>query len=335
MEERRIILGPLVSIIIPVYNVEKYLNRCLDSVVGQTYKNLEIIIINDGSPDHSLEIAETYRQKDDRIILLSQENGGQANARNHGLSICRGEYILFVDSDDWVNLDCVEKCVNKAIETKADIVIFDWNTVKIGHVVYEKAGLELADSQSHPWNKMYTKKVWEGYLFPEGVWYEDLGIVPIVVGLNNKRAKLDEALYNYDFTRTDSQSHQLNNEKNMDIIKMLELVYAALDGKVEKEQLESLYIKHLMLGLVLRKILVYKELDINALKIALEYMNNKFPQWESNRYYLEKSGKQTIIEKAIFSLLKKHLYKTSRFTWITINNFYKDMFKMKKRFSPN
>ncbi|WP_328257513.1 glycosyltransferase family 2 protein [Priestia megaterium] len=326
-------LEPLVSVIIPVYNVEKYLKRCLDSVVGQTYKNLEIVIINDGSTDHSLEIAEKYRDKDNRIVLLSQENRGQANARNNGLSICQGKYVMFVDSDDWLNLDCVKKCVNTAIKNKAEIVIFDANTIKIGHVVYESYGLEIYDCQSAPWNKLYTKKVWEGYSFPEGVWYEDLGVIPIIVGLNEKKVKLDEALYNYDFTRSDSQSHQLNNEKNMDIIKMLELVSSALRGKVDNNKLECLYIKHLMLGLILRKILVYKKLDINSLKKVIEYMNNKFQNWEKNQHYLKNKSKQTLIERLIFMLLKKHLYKTSRFTWMTINNSYKTLFKLKEKFS--
>lgn len=313
--------------------MEKYLERCLDSVVGQTYKNLEILIINDGSTDHSFEIAERYRDKDNRVVLLSQKNRGQANARNNGLSICAGKYVMFVDSDDWLNFDCVEKCVNKANDNEAEIVIFDANTIKVGHVVYESYGLEIYNCQSAPWNKLYDKKVWEGYSFPEDVWYEDLGIIPIIVGLNEKKVKLDEALYNYDFTRSNSQSHQLNNQKNMDIVKMLELVSSTLKSKVDNNKIEFLYIKHLMLGLILRKILVYKKLDINSLKKVLEYMNNKFPNWETNQYYLKNKSKQTLIERLIFLLLKKHLYKTSRFIWMIINNSYKTLFKFKAKFS--
>ena len=92
----------LISIVVPVYNTEKYLPKCLDSLLGQTYKNLEIICINDGSTDGSLQILEDYAKQDNRIIVLSQENAKQGAARNRGLDIAKGEYVTFVDSDDWI-----------------------------------------------------------------------------------------------------------------------------------------------------------------------------------------------------------------------------------------
>ncbi|HJA50079.1 MAG TPA: glycosyltransferase, partial [Candidatus Fusicatenibacter intestinipullorum] len=94
-----------ISVIIPVYNVEKYLKRCLDSVINQTYKNLEIILIDDGSTDNSGKICDEYAQKDERIIVIHKENGGVSSARNKGLDICIGDYISFIDSDDWINLE--------------------------------------------------------------------------------------------------------------------------------------------------------------------------------------------------------------------------------------
>ena len=112
-----------ITVIVPVYNVENYLNKCLDSLINQTYKNLEIIVINDGSTDNSGEICQEYAQKDNRIIYVEQENGGLSDARNAGLERMTGSYVTFVDSDDWVEPDYVEVLHNKLIGYQADIAI--------------------------------------------------------------------------------------------------------------------------------------------------------------------------------------------------------------------
>lgn len=100
-----------VSIIVPVYNVEKYLKRCLDSLVNQTLKDIEIICVNDGSTDGSLAILDEYVRNDDRIVVINQENSGQSVARNRGIDVAKGEYIGFVDSDDWVSEDYLKSCI--------------------------------------------------------------------------------------------------------------------------------------------------------------------------------------------------------------------------------
>ena len=103
----------LVSIVLPVYNVEKYLPRCLDSVTGQTYKDLEIICVDDGSPDGSVEIIKRYAENDDRIVLISQKNQGLSGARNTGINAARGEYIMFLDSDDYIDAEACEVAVRE------------------------------------------------------------------------------------------------------------------------------------------------------------------------------------------------------------------------------
>lgn len=115
-----------VSVIVPVYNVEKYLKRCLDSLIGQTLNDIDIICINDGSKDSSLQILEEYAQKDSRIVIYNQENSGLSVARNTGLEHASGEYIGFVDSDDWVDLDFYEKLYNSAKKNDADIAVADF-----------------------------------------------------------------------------------------------------------------------------------------------------------------------------------------------------------------
>lgn len=117
-----------VSIIIPVYNVEKYLEECLCSVINQTLKEIEIICVNDGSTDNSLKILQNFAQKDKRIVVIDKKNGGLSSARNTGLKIAKGQYIFNLDSDDFLKKETLEKCYNYAQKNKLDVVIFDINT---------------------------------------------------------------------------------------------------------------------------------------------------------------------------------------------------------------
>ena len=127
-----------VSVIIPIYNMEKYIEKCLNTLINQTYKNLEIILVNDGSLDSSLRLCNLYKEKDSRIIVVDKKNGGVSSARNEGLKIATGDYIMFVDPDDWIDINTIELCVKKFCEiSDLDIVIFPYikefgiNSVKI------------------------------------------------------------------------------------------------------------------------------------------------------------------------------------------------------------
>ena len=115
--------SPKVSVIVPVYNVEKYLKRCLESLINQRFKDIEIICINDGSTDNSSDILKEYEKKDTRIKIINQNNRGLSGARNSGIDIANGEYILFVDSDDWINLDMIKDMYEQANSNKCDVVI--------------------------------------------------------------------------------------------------------------------------------------------------------------------------------------------------------------------
>lgn len=114
---------PIISIIVPVYNAEKYLSVCLESLIGQTYENIEVICVNDGSTDHSQEILEAYEKKDERIVTIHQQNTGLSGARNAGLAVARGTYIMFVDSDDWIDVHMCEELYMQAQEEHADAVM--------------------------------------------------------------------------------------------------------------------------------------------------------------------------------------------------------------------
>jgi len=140
---------PKVSIIVPVYNVENYLARCLDSLINQSFNDIEIICINDGSTDRSLDILKEYEIKDSRVKIIDKENSGVSNCRNKGINLVNGEYIVFVDSDDWINIDMLKTMYNKATENNSDIVMCSYMREFINHskekvfdlpkeVVYEK-----------------------------------------------------------------------------------------------------------------------------------------------------------------------------------------------------
>ena len=119
----------LVSIIIPVYNTEKYLSKCLESVINQTYKNLEIILINDGSTDKSKEICESFAKKDKRIQILNKENSGVSSARNHGMRLAKGQYIAFIDGDDYAEENYIEELLKNLKQTESDCVLCGYNRV--------------------------------------------------------------------------------------------------------------------------------------------------------------------------------------------------------------
>ena len=118
--------NPLVSIIVPVYNTAQYLKRCINSIINQTYKNLEIICVNDGSTDGSELILDEFAAKDSRIRIIHKQNNGESSARNFGLKIMTGQYIGFVDCDDWIEADMYERLVSVAVEKDVDIVASSW-----------------------------------------------------------------------------------------------------------------------------------------------------------------------------------------------------------------
>lgn len=213
---------PKVSVIIPVYNVEKYLRQCLDSVVNQTLKDIEIICVNDDSPDNSLEILNEYAAKDSRIKVFSKENEGlgAASARNLGLDNATGEYLSILDSDDFFDLEMLEKSYNKAKATNADVVVFgayryDENTEQISVIEYllNKKYLPEHDLFSHkdwgefifqityaaPWNKLFKREFIENHKirFQRVKIIDDFYFTQLSIALAEKITVLPEYLCYY------------------------------------------------------------------------------------------------------------------------------------------
>ena len=175
----------MISVIVPIYKVEKYLCQCLDSIVNQTYRDLEILLIDDGSPDKCGEICEEYAKKDSRINVFHTENKGLSAARNLGLREAKGEYIGFVDSDDWIEPNMYEELLRRLEETGTDISICGvWEEYlnyrieyNVGEAFYQRTELfrVLAYNLINDgvWNKLYKKDSWTGIRFPENHLYEE------------------------------------------------------------------------------------------------------------------------------------------------------------------
>lgn len=199
---------PLVSVIVPVYNVEKYLTRCIDSIIGQTYRNLEIVLVDDGSPDNSPAICDEYAQKDSRITVIHKENGGAASARNAGLEIIKGEYVFFLDGDDFIHYQCIDKLNEIAAANQCDIVQCDFEkgTADVFSSVEKKYSLAFYNCEQAlsgfryktiVWGKLLKRKMLEEVRFPEGKIYEDEAVYYRFTYCAARIAITDEKLYYY------------------------------------------------------------------------------------------------------------------------------------------
>lgn len=207
----------LVSIIIPVYKVEKYLNKCVESVVNQTYKNLEIILVDDGSPDNCPNMCEDWVKKDSRIKVIHRKNGGLSAARNSGIEVAKGEYFCFVDSDDYVAKDYVKSLYESLKSNNADMAICEVTEVNEKYNVIDdkktrerltncvKTGLELLDlilpaktyAYVVAWNKLYKRKLFNNLRYAEGKIHEDEYIIHRIFARCNRVAIIDKPLYYY------------------------------------------------------------------------------------------------------------------------------------------
>lgn len=230
--------NPLITVIIPVYNVEKYLRRCLDSVIAQTYQNLEIICVDDGSIDDSGKICDQYAVRDARIKVIHQENQGLSAARNRGLDCATGEYIAFVDSDDYIQSDMLERLYSELSKSEASYVICGYNVVNSAgiilgtHSVGKNRVCSGADGlRQHyyhsngqenfvtVWGKLYNKELFADVRFKAGIYFEDIHIMPYLLLQSSEVLLLPYVGYSYtqnehSITNTSSETHRAHLYKN-------------------------------------------------------------------------------------------------------------------------
>ena len=221
----------LISVIIPVYNVQEYLIKCIESVINQTYENLEIILVDDGSTDKSTEICDKVKKNDSRIRVIHKENGGLSDARNVGIDNANGEYISFIDSDDYVDDNYIELLYNAIKQYDADMSIASHRVIYEKNIIDRSTGKEfcaepieilkmlLYDNgiDTSAWGKLYKKSLFNEIRFPKGRFFEDSATTYMLIDKSKKIGVCSKPIYNY-VIRNNSISNETFSEKKIDLI---------------------------------------------------------------------------------------------------------------------
>lgn len=244
----------LVSVIVPVYNVEKYISKTVKSLINQDYNNIEIILVDDGSPDNSGEIIDNLALKDSRIVVIHKENGGVSSARNAGLKIAKGKYVTFVDGDDWVDKDYINYFVNLLEISGCDIVMNKNNYTEITNlssdeytIVKAETAIEwiyLGDIFVAVWNKMYRKKLFDDnrISFNNDIWYGEGMLFNIECLQYTELVVIGEKSVYHQTFNPDSAMRKFNLESNFCGIRSLELQKAL--WRKQNERIENAWKYH-------------------------------------------------------------------------------------------
>lgn len=263
----------LISVIVPVYKVEVYLKRCVDSIINQSYQNLEIILVDDGSPDQCPQICDEYAKKDNRIKVIHKENEGLSSARNIGINVAKGEYIGFVDSDDWIALNMYEILYKVIKYFDADIACGEM--VRVSDKEYKKNNyatddynFEIFDANEfaekyfritsqetvyYAWNKLYKRNVGKKIVYPQGLIAEDVEGFFYALVHSRRIVCINSVIYYYYFRRNSIASVWFT-KKHMDIIKVWEHVLQLTHQYNKSEWIEyaELNYSRAFLGVLLR-----------------------------------------------------------------------------------
>lgn len=273
---------PLISIIVPVYKVEKYLEKCIQSIINQTYNNLQIILVDDGSLDNCGKICDEYAKKDNRIEVIHKTNGGLSDARNVGISKAKGKYIGFVDSDDYIEKSMYEDLYNLIEENQSDVCICNFYNVvgnnkslknpDNGIQKYNKIDILreiLIDSkiQSYAWNKLYKKELFDNIKYPVGKKYEDIGTTFYILEKCNKIIVTGTPEYYY-LNRADSIVNNVNEKTIIDYIELITERYDYIEKNLKELGKYNKY--------YLVKTLITAYNDINSLKNVGNGTRKKF-----------------------------------------------------------
>lgn len=294
---------PKVSIIVPVYNTEQYLEQCLDSLVNQTLKDIEIIVINDGSPDNSNKIIKKYEKKYPKKIKgYEKENGGLSDARNFGISKASGEYLAFLDSDDYVSLDTYEKLYNKAKTENFDMVVCNLYyvydkllkpaTSNIRNDIYSKKQIKKIYQNIYPaaWNKIYARTIFDNpqLRFITGRWFEDVEFIyKILPSINSIGTLKDNFIY---YVQRDNSITKTYDERLYDELKNWnDLIDFYKNNNIYneyKKELEYAYIRYIYASFIKQCVNYNNKEDYNkAVNEAIKNVKSKFPKYRTNKYF--------------------------------------------------
>ncbi len=257
----------MISIIVPVYNVEKYLKRCIDSIIGQTCRDLEIILIDDGSTDACPQICDEYEKKDSRIKVVHRKNGGLSEARNTGLDMATGEYVGFVDSDDYIlpemyeilhqaceeNHVAIAVCGRRIVDENDRVIKYEFceegpSILSAKEALRSFLTMERWDSAA--WDKLYRRELFAEIRYPAGVYYEDQNVTARLVDRAGAFYHVGQALYSYRKRRGSITSLSFN-QHSMDEVKQAELLKEFVDANYLDLKQESLHFVLLKMSYVL------------------------------------------------------------------------------------
>lgn len=284
-----------VSIIVPIYNMEKYLNRCIESIVNQTLKDIEIILVNDGSTDNSKKICEEWCNRDNRIILINKKNGGLSDARNKGIEMASSKFIGFVDSDDWIEKNMFKDLFTNIKKYNADICALKFekvnkysmdrlsldNNIKVYSNIEALKKLFTVNSYTETaltipvWNKLYNKKLFDKIRFPKGKLHEDVYVTYKLFYNSIKIVELNKIGYFY-YQRLGSIINSDLNIKKLEVYDNVREIYKYIcnkDIKLENLVLKQYVSKYLNLYNELNK---SKSIDEDIKKIYRKRMINDF-----------------------------------------------------------
>lgn len=285
---------PKVSVIVPIYNVEKYLEKCINSLLSQTLEDIQIILVNDGSKDNSGNIAKEYEKNNkDRIIYVEKENGGLSDARNYGLKYATGDFIAFLDSDDYIEKNAYEEMYNKAIEENADYVECDFiwefpNKIRVDkQYPYKNKKEMLSFVRVVAWNKLIKRQlITDNNLeFPKGLRYEDVEFTYKLIPFINKFAYVDKPFIHY--VQREGSIANVQNERTAEIFTVLDNVieFYKKNNIYEKyrDELEYNYARYLLCS-SLKRMCKIKDKTIRGklLTESWERLNSNFPNWKEN-----------------------------------------------------
>ena len=298
------------SLIIPAYNIENYIVKCITSILNQNYFNYEIIVVNDGSTDDTAKILESI--KNEKIKIINKQNGGLSSARNEGLRHATGDYIWFVDGDDYIENNALEILYKCLKEEFYDIISFKYFKEFEKIKVIQNDKIDLDDAKQYPLvntstcTKIFNKKFFinNSFLFDEGRIYEDLSLIPFVMCMTDRIKFIDYPLYTYTYRKESimnlSKKFNFNRDDKFFAIDMLYNRFE--DKKLEKaykEELEYLTIKHLLIVYSTEILPFGSKIYKNRCKKVLEYLKNINKQWDKNKY-LKKSSLTTRIYVKLF-----------------------------------
>ncbi len=322
----------LITVVVPIYGVERYLKRCLDSIIHQSYSNLEIILVDDGSPDGCGDICDMYKEQDNRIQVIHQNNMGLSGARNTGLKCASGDYITFIDSDDFIEFSMIEKLYNNMQKTGTDISICGFHQIPESMIdnvqkqsgtfevrvltkkecqeqlLYHKSGIDIVT-----WNKLYKIGLFNNIRFPVGKIYEDFATIPFVINAASKICVTDEKMYYYIQRDGSINASQKMNNKIFDLIRNVGI----FEQFVLREFPDSIEI-------IMPGILFFKSIAVNEfIKHGIE---------EQQREFINECGKTA--RKYFGAILKNpYLYTEQKVKLILFGNqwMYKKALLIKNR----